>query len=493
MLRILDAQPARPEASKTANVQRPNETTRLDGVSVLVVDRDSHGARTLADELARAGCRVETCEGGRRLERLLEAEDWDAVLADLDSAPLEELAAIEATERAPALLLLAAFGSIHEAVEAMRAGAADYISKPVSGDRVLMALERAMERRRLLAEKRRLRADLGERFELDQLESRDPELLKVFETVRAVADTRATILVEGESGTGKTVLARSIHRMSSRARGPFVEVNCGALPEGLLETELFGHVRGAFTGAIKDRPGKFEAADGGTIFLDEIACAPHDLQVKLLRVLQDRELERVGDTRTRKVDVRVIAATNADLRAAVRAGRFREDLYYRIHVVRLVLPPLRERPGDVLLLAERFLARLANDYGRPALRFHPDCFEVLASHTWPGNVRELENGIERALLLSKGPEILPQDLPCEPRGRALAAALVEAGPTPRSLREALEDSERRILLEALQRNGGRRLETARMLGVNRTTLFNKMRKYELMDLEFGDEAERLSG
>jgi DNA-binding NtrC family response regulator len=483
--RTVGAPPARRPVSKSPDMDGRDAATRpLEGARVLLVDEDLEGSSGLVEELARAGFSVETCASLARLERLLESESWDAVLADPETVPIESLALLLASELPPVVLVLAGFGSIHDAVEAMRLGAADYLAKPVEAERLRMALERALEQRSLRQENRRLRADLAERFELGQIESRDPKMRHVFEVVQAVADTRATILLEGESGTGKTLLARSIHRHSSRASAPFVEVNCGAIPANLLESELFGHCRGAFTGAVRDRAGKFEAADRGTIFLDEIACASGDLQVKLLRVLQDRELERVGESRTRKVDVRVIAATNVELEQEVRAGRFREDLFFRLQVVRLCLPPLRERPGDVLLLAQRFLDRLGLEHGRQKRGFDPGCLPILANHDWPGNVRELENGIERAVLLARGEEIRPEDLPW---------TLKPGGPRPSSgpapglgLREALEESERHILLEALRRHGGRRKETAQELGVNRTTLFNKMRKYNLLERAFDD-------
>jgi DNA-binding NtrC family response regulator len=387
------------------------------------------------------------------------------------------------------LLVLSGFGSVDDAVAAVRAGAADFLAKPLSGDRLRVALDRALERRDLTAENRRLREDLGQRYELGKLTSTSPLMQQVFERVRAVASTTATLLVEGESGTGKTLLARSAHAASGRASGPFVEVNCGALPEALLESELFGHVRGAFTGADRDRPGKFEAAHGGTIFLDEIATASLDLQVKLLRVLQDRVFEPVGSTETRRVDVRVIAATNENLREAVAEGRFREDLYYRLHVVPLELPPLRERRGDVAYLAERFATEIAATHGRPFEGFEPRALAALAAHDWPGNVRELQNCIERAVLLSPTPrlglEALPEELQVEaPAGAPRAAGALLDLLEGRDLRAALELAERELVLAVLRENAGSRKESARRLGINRTTLFNKMTRFGLMDEDF---------
>ncbi len=478
------------DMSSPPPVQPRRREPPAQGARVLVLEADEGSARELGAQLSERGYRVRTSGGGRALERLLRSEEFDVILADPELAAVGELLALCDADTPPAVVLLAAFGSIHEAVEAMRAGAADYLTEPVGADQLLLAVGRAAEGRELRAENRRLRADLGERYELGRIQSRDAAMRRVFETLEAVADTRATILVTGESGTGKSLLARSIHQRSSRRAAPFVEVNCGALPDALLESELFGHVRGAFTGAIKDRAGKFEAADGGTIFLDEIATASPDLQVKLLRVLQERQFERVGDAATRTVDVRVIAATHADLAAEVAAGRFREDLYYRLHVVAVHVPPLRERPADVPFLAAQFVARLADEHGRGDLELSPEALARLLEHPWPGNVRELENALERAVLLARGPRIEPEDLPpgLTPRPgsgpRAFAPSLPDAGEPYPSLREALEAPERAILIDALRRCGGRRNETARLLAVNRATLFNKMRKYGLLGLSF---------
>jgi transcriptional regulator with GAF, ATPase, and Fis domain len=360
---------------------------------------------------------------------------------------------------------------------------------------------RAVEQRGLRAENERLKADLSQRFELSSILSRDPAFQRIFQTVEALADTRATLLIEGESGTGKSLLARTIHQRSSRASAPFIEVNCGALPDTLLESELFGHARGAFTGAVKDKAGKLEAADRGTLFLDEIGSASLELQVKLLRALQEKTFERLGETRTRLVDVRVITATNTDLSRAVAAGRFREDLYYRVNVVALRLPPLRERPGDIALLAEHFAARFSVEHARPPRRLAASCMPILAAHAWPGNVRELEHCIERAVLLGRSDEIQPADLGLGSGTSARAGDHAPSAPSPGgridlepgslvptlwpdgaslSLRQALELPEREIIRWALEKNGGNRKATARMLDVNRTTLFNKMRKYDLL-------------
>ncbi|MFN0243017.1 MAG: sigma-54-dependent transcriptional regulator [Planctomycetota bacterium] len=462
---------------------------------VLVADGDGSSTRPFVTALRQAGYTVDAANGAPRLLRALASIEPAVLLFDQDTLPRELLSEIARQPNAPAVVLLAGFGSVQEAVASLRAGAFDYLCKPVSDEQVLVSVARAVESRSLKRENEKLKADLDGRFELGRIVSRDPAFQRVLHTVAALSDTRATILIEGESGTGKTLLARTIHAQSSRRHAPFVEVNCGALPDALLESELFGHARGAFTGAVRDKAGKFEAADGGTLFLDEISTSSLDLQVKLLRVLQDRQFERLGEEKTRTSDVRVIAATNRDLSSEVAAGRFREDLYYRVHVVALRLPSLRERPGDVALLAEHFLARFAAEYARPARRFQSECLALFASYPWPGNVRELEHVIERAVLLCPRETIETSDLvlgPATPatgpvapelaRGGAVVAALCEiAAQDVATLRAALAGPERELIRRALEQNKGCRKATARMLGVNRTTLFNKMRKYKLMD------------
>ena len=453
---------------------------------VLVLESDHEHANELVDQLAAAGyevsARSEWDEGAATL-------DIDVIIGEADTVALEELAAACGPDEAPAWILLAAFGSIQDAVGAMRAGAADYISKPVPIDRLLMSLERAIEHRSLFSQNQKLLEDLGRRYSLGAMQSTSDSMCAVFDTVRAVADTRATVLLEGESGTGKSLLARSLHEAGSRREGPFVVVNCGALPHDLLESELFGHVKGAFTGAVADKPGKFELAEGGTLFLDEIACAPLDLQVKLLRLLQERTFERVGDTRTRTADVRVIAASNEDLAEAVQAQRFREDLYYRIRVVAVRLPSLRERAGDVPFLAKHFLERFSEEHGRAIEGYSTSSLQTLSAYPWPGNVRELENAIERTVLLATGPILNPEDFPDEiaastPKGAAHPQLSEDTSTEILPLRLALEGPEREILVSALLQTKGCRKATSEALAINRTTLFNKMRKYGLMELDF---------
>jgi len=451
---------------------------------ILLIDRTGPSAEGLIDALRRCGYAVEPTHAREEARERLQGESYDLVLGEvslLGPALLQELLAAAG---GPPVILLDDFGPLSRLAEAFEQGVFDSIVRPAAEEQVLLSVRRALEQRDLVAENRRLRSAIGERYELGQLVSRDPRMRRIFDTIESVANSRVSILIQGESGTGKTVLARAIHERSDGADGPFVVVNCGALPPNLLESELFGHVRGAFTGAVRDREGKFEAADGGTIFLDEIATASPDLQVKLLRVIEEGRFERVGESTTRSVDVRVLSATNCDLEQEVAAGRFRADLFYRTHVVGIEVPPLRERTSDIPLLAGRFLERFRSLHGRDVAGLDPAALARLCSHPWPGNVRELENTIERGVLLCRSGLLRVRDLwpeessaQDETEGEPLGSSFDEIPLLP--LKKALEIPERWLIRRALERCGGNRQETARSLGINRTTLFNKMRKYGL--------------
>jgi DNA-binding NtrC family response regulator len=449
---------------------------------ILLADPDPRTQTDLRELLAQRGFELDAAvDLATALEPVADG-DVDLVLCDLalpGGGGLRLLEEVRALRAETAVVLLSAFGSVQDAVQAMQHGAADFLGKPFAPDQVLCAVDRALEKSALQKENHALRDALDDRLRLDNVVGSDPRMQAIFKTVKAVADTRSTVLVTGESGTGKTLLARALHAHSSRRKGPFVEVNCGALPESLLESELFGHVKGAFTGAVRDKAGKFEAAAGGTIFLDEIGTSSPAFQVKLLRVVQDRLVERVGDTRTIPVDVRIVLATNKDLEAAVAAGEFREDLYYRIHVITIEMPPLRERQSDIPTLAAHFLRRFAAEHGRPQAQFTPAAMAALVAAPWPGNVRQLENVIERAVVLSSSTTVDLGDLPAMLPGAAPtapAAAAVAAGPVL-PLREALAVSEKQLIEQALAHCGGNREQAARALAVNRSTLFHKLRKY----------------
>ena len=340
-----------------------------------------------------------------------------------------------------------------------------------------MSIQRSLSQRRVIQENRQLKSQLDERFNMGNIVTEDPQMLKTFEIIESVADTRATVLITGESGTGKSLIARAIHQRSDRRNGPFVEVACGALPEELLESELFGHVTGAFTGASRDKDGKFKLADGGTIFLDEIGTASPSMQVKLLRVLQELEFEPVGGSKTIKVDTRVILATNEDLERAVAEGSFRQDLYFRINVINLELTPLRQRTSDVVLLANYFLKQICEETGKTVHTIDAAAISALQAYHWPGNVRELQNVIERAVLLAKQEELTLNDIPGHISNNSDGSPAIDVRNL--TLKEALSGPERQIILQVLRDNDWNRNATADQLGINRTTLYKKMKRLGL--------------
>mgnify|MGYP000908345974 CR=1 FL=1 len=442
---------------------------------ILVVDDDRSVRTALQVNLRKAGWEVELAtDGDEAFGRLREA-GFDIVLTDVmmpTITGLELLARIRSSWPATRVVVMTGHGSVPDAVAALKAGADDYIIKPVSKDELLVILARAMREKALLAEVQQLRAELDGRFGFESLIGNTTVMREVYEQVAAVADSDALVLLTGPTGTGKELLSHAIHQRSPRRSAPFVTVNCGALPEGLLESELFGHERGAFTGAVRQHLGRFEQAEGGTILLDEIGEIPPSTQVKLLRVLESGEIQRVGASSSRRVDVRVVAATNRNLRAEVKAGRLREDLYYRLNVFHIEVPALHERLDDLPLLANHFLQRFAERYNRPARRLSAAALDQLMKHRWPGNVRELEHTLERAVLLSRGEEIekvqISQSDLSEPEGGP--SAPIGTLPPGKSLPDALDDIERATIIEALQRAGGVQARAARQLGISRSNL-----------------------
>lgn len=444
---------------------------------ILVVDDDELIRTSLSELLRLEGYETETAASVQQASAHLAAETFEVVIADVSMPEVdgfELLKMIRNRYPETAVIMITGYGTIESAVEAIKHGAFDYLTKPIIDDEIKLVIERALRQQHLMAENRALRSQLGERYSLDSIIGHDPKMLRVFDIIEAVADTPTTVLITGESGTGKSLVARAIHQRSNRRDGPFVEVACGALPETLLESELFGHVRGAFTGAVGDKAGKFTQADGGTIFLDEISTATPALQVKLLRVLQDFEFEPVGGTETRRVDVRCILATNQDLEAEVRKGTFRQDLYYRVNVVTVHLPPLRDRLGDIPLLADHFLARHCERTGRNVVGFTDEAMHRLQAYGWPGNVRQLENVLERAVILTKHATVTPDDLPDDMRAVGTGG---DGDGRILPLKQALEKPERDIIERTLRTFQGNRQATADALDINRTTLYKKMKRY----------------
>lgn len=453
---------------------------------LLLVDDDRHVLESMADWLRSQGYELDATAGYTDALERLRHKSFELVLADVRLRDGDGFDLLEHCRRnwpATQVVLMTGYGSPDGAIEAIRAGAFDYITKPLIDNELLMTIERAISQRSVKQENDNLRAQLDRRYGMDNIVGRDPRMLRVFEMISSVADTRATVLVSGESGTGKSMIARAIHRRSGRMKGPFVEVACGALPETLLESELFGHVAGAFTGATGEKMGKFLQANGGTIFLDEIGTASPAMQVKLLRVLQELKFEQVGGTKTFEVDVRVVLATNEDLSRAVAEGRFRQDLYYRVNVINIELPPLRTRVSDISTLAHSFLEQVREDSHRQVTGFADDAMAMLERHNWPGNVRELQNVVERAVLLGKGPIITVNDLP--PEVRSTGPVLMTSAVGQKTLKEALEGPEREIIREVLESNGWNRNATADQLGINRTTLYKKMKRLGLEDGRIG--------
>ena len=450
---------------------------------VLVVDDEESVRVMLRLVLSSDGYEVFEASDGFQAVEIARREDLDAIIMDMRMPKMDGIATLRTLhlERIPAkVILMTAFATVESAVDAMKSGAYDYIIKPFNIDEVKILLERIMESRRLATETNLLRRELCAAYRLGRTATHSVKMRAVYDAVARVAPTQATVLVTGESGTGKELLVNLIHYNSPRAEKPFVKVNCSALPESLLESELFGHEKGAFTNATTRRLGRFELADKGTLFLDEIGEMPAAVQVKLLRVLQEREFERVGGNQTVKTDIRILAATNQSLQDLVAKGKFREDLYYRLVVVTLEIPPLRERREDVPLLARLFLQRFAQETGREVDDFDPETMAILEKYHWPGNVRELSNVVERAVIMSTGRILLPDDLPLNLSSGSAAVETEEAESRNRkTLRDVLKETECALIRRALSQNRGNRMKTARDLGMSRRALQYKIEEYGL--------------
>ncbi|HYP08777.1 MAG TPA: sigma-54 dependent transcriptional regulator [Bryobacteraceae bacterium] len=445
---------------------------------VLVVEDEEKLRRVIQLQLQSAGFEVD--QSGTAEDALRFADRADLVITDLKLPGMDGLQLISALRRQNSrtpVIVITAFGSVETAVEAMKAGAADFVTKPFSLDHLLTVAHKALEMRALREENTKLREELGIRYEFANIIGRSPAMQEIFSTITRVAPTRATVLLAGESGVGKDLIARAIHFHSPRRDRPFVKINCTALPENLMESELFGYEKGAFTGAVTSKPGKFEQADTGTVMLDEIGDVPPAIQVKLLRVLQERELERLGSNKTRHIDVRVIAATNVDLRIALENGAFREDLYYRLNVLPLNIPPLRQRKADIPYLADHFASKIGKDMGR-ACAISDSAMEKLMNYDWPGNVRELENAIERSIVLCGGDVLRAEDIRLD-ENRNRPAHTTNFLPEGMNL----DQYEQSIIREALKRAGGNKSQAARLLGITRNAL-----RYRLSQMGIEDAA-----
>jgi len=449
--------------------------------NILVVDDEDSLRRVTQVKLQQAGYAVETAPSGERALEQLAHRHFELVLTDLrmpGMSGIDLLKRVREDYPETVVIVVTAFGTVETAVEAMKSGAYDYLTKPIDGGALLLVVGRALEHVRMREEIQTLRSSLDKKYGFEQIIGKSPSLLYVLDVAARAAQSDSTVLVRGETGTGKELLAKAVHFASRRRERPFVAINCGAIPRELLESELFGHVKGSFTGAVAHKKGKVEMADGGSIFLDEIGEMPLELQVKLLRMVQEREIEKVGSTETQKIDVRIITATHRNLRAMVEDGTFREDLFYRLAVIELELPPLRERPDDIPELVQHFFVRAKNDLGRPEMVLPQGLMSWFSAYRWPGNVRELENVIERMIVLARGTELTLDDLPPQlrkeraPQPDALELEIPESG-------ISLEGVERELILKALRKFDWNQSQAARFLDISRKTLIYRMEKHGL--------------
>jgi len=449
---------------------------------ILIVDDEEGMRRLLCRLLNRDGFETVAAESGVEALRILASDDVDLVITDIQMPQmggLELLSEIKAFNPTLPVIVITAYGTVESAVQALRSGAYDYITKPFETDEIKLTVAKAFERERLLAENRYLHEQLEGRFSFSGIVGNSSAMKEIFDVASSVAASNASVLITGESGTGKELVARSIHYSSQRKDKPFIVLNCAALSEGILESELFGHEKGAFSGALATKKGRFELANEGTLFIDEVGEMSLTAQVKLLRVIQEHEFERVGGTRTIQTDVRIVAATNKNLEDEVKNGNFREDLYYRLNVVNIHLPSLRTRREDIEPLVRHFLQKYTSEMGKKIDDISPKALSCLLAYEWPGNVRELQNVVERAVVLSKGGTITPRDLPQGMQGEG--GIQLEVPESGGSLTEILEDLECQLILQTLKRERGSQTRAAESLGIKRTTLRYKMEKYRLIE------------
>ncbi len=451
---------------------------------VLVVDDEENIRLVLRTLLRRTGYEVETASNGEEALKLVETFGPDFVLTDArmpKMGGLDLLSTLRAKQSEATVIVMSAYGNVDMALEAIKLGAYDYVQKPFKNDEIVLALRKAEEREALRRENRALREEIRKEFQFEDILAKSAPMQEIFRTVAKVAEFKTTVLISGESGVGKELVARAIHSRSSRSNARFVAVNCGAIPEALLESELFGHRKGAFTDASTDRRGLFEEADGGTLFLDEVGELPQPLQVKLLRVLQDETIRRLGDTKDLQVDVRIVAATHRDLVAETKASRFREDLYYRLNVLPIKVPPLRERRDDIPLLLDHFVHRNNARLGTSIREVAPEARRLLLEYSWPGNVRELENSVERAMVLSEGEVIAAQDLPERIR-ESRDPIKMQLASDELSIKKTARIIEEELIRRALQKTKGNRTRAATVLEISHRALLYKIKEYGLTDM-----------
>lgn len=443
---------------------------------VLVVDDDSLVREFVVEALKRKGYQLEQADCGETAIKMVAEQEFDLVITDLKMkgvGGLDVLRAVLATQPDCRVMVITAYGTIDNAVEAMKLGACDYFTKPFSANELEVLVEKALEFKQLKDENRYLRQELANSYAFDNLIGRSPGMLRVFDVIKSVANSPSTVLISGETGTGKEIVARAIHFNSDRTGKPFIKMNCAALPEGLIESELFGHEKGAFTGAVRSSVGRFEQANGGTLLLDEISEIPSPIQAKLLRVIQERELERLGSGQTIPVDVRLLATSNRDLKKEVSEGRFRDDLYFRLQVIPIDLPPLRKRLEDIPLLCQHFIDKYCHREGIPLKALSEKAIKYFMSYSWPGNVRELENYIERAVVISDSQELKLTDFPVE---IAIGAPGIEEADSTEA-GTTIADMERRLIFKTLKANNYNKAQAAEILGITPRTLRNKLNEY----------------